>query len=98
MLYHTPRILRRARRGLIPACFMLWILAPSQAGEAKTGWMMGHAQHIPSEYTNQESGYFSIIEGRDGNVYIGSAKYGVNAYLIEFNPRTGVMKMVVDVH
>src|SRR5260370_12636659 len=59
---------------------------------------MGQAHHIPSEYTNQESGYFAIIEGKDGNVYIGSAKYGVNAYLIEFNPRTAMMKMVVDVH
>src|SRR3984885_2770639 len=61
-------------------------------------WLLGKAYHIPSEYTNQESGYFSIIEGKNGNVYIGAAKYGVNAYLIEFNPRNAVMQMVVDVH
>jgi sugar lactone lactonase YvrE len=76
----------------------LGIFAPSQAGEEKTRWIMGQAAHIPSEYTNQESGYFSIIEGKNGNVYIGCAKYGVNSYLVEFNPRNAVIKMVVDVH
>lgn len=61
-------------------------------------WLLGKAFHIPSEYTNQESGYFSIIEGKNGNLYIGTAKYGVNAYLIEFNPISGAMRMVCDVH
>ena len=61
-------------------------------------WLLGKAHHIPSEFTNQESGYFSIIEGQDNKLYIGCAKYGVNAYLVEFNPLNGVMQMVVDVH
>ena len=85
-------------RLLLPALLTLSALAPSMAGEQKTHWILGKAAHVPSEYTNQESGYFSIIEGKNGNVYIGCAKYGVNAYLVEFNPRNGVMKMVVDVH
>ena len=53
---------------------------------------------IPSQYTNQESGYFSIVEGHNGRVYIGAAKYGVDAYLIEFDPKAAAMKMVMDVH
>ncbi|HZZ80722.1 MAG TPA: hypothetical protein VFE62_19625 [Gemmataceae bacterium] len=61
-------------------------------------WLLGRAYHIPSEYTNQESGYFSIIEGKNGRLYIGCAKYGVNAYLVEFNPVDAAMRMVVDVH
>src|SRR4030081_3700274 len=61
-------------------------------------WLLGHAYHIPSEYTNQESGYFSIIEGKNAKLYVGCAKYGVNAYLVEFNPLDGAMQMVVDVH
>lgn len=61
-------------------------------------WLLGKAYHIPSEFTNQESGYFSIIEGKNGNLYIGCAKYGVNAYLVEFNPMTAAMRMVCDVH
>jgi sugar lactone lactonase YvrE len=61
-------------------------------------WLLGHAYKIPSEYTNQESGYFSIVEGKNGRLYIGAAKYGVDAYLIEFDPKAGAMKMVLDVH
>ncbi len=64
----------------------LAMFAPSQAGDDESPWILGKAYHVPSEYTNQESGYFSIIEGKNGKVYIGCAKYGVNAYLIEFNP------------
>jgi sugar lactone lactonase YvrE len=68
------------------------------AARAQGPWLLGKAHHVPSEYTNQESGYFSIIEGRNGKLYVGCAKYGVNSYLVEFTPQTGAMKMVVDVH
>jgi sugar lactone lactonase YvrE len=92
------RPFHRFRYGLLLTFIALGILAPSQAGEEKTRWILGRAAHVPTEYTNQESGYFSIIEGKNGNVYVGCAKYGVNAYLVEFSPRNAVMKMVVDVH
>jgi hypothetical protein len=55
-----------------------------------------HATKLPSELTNQESGYLSIVAGKNGRLYIGTAKYGVNAYLVEYDPRTGAMKMVLD--
>src|SRR5205085_10814220 len=61
-------------------------------------WLLGKAYHIPSEFTNQESGYFSIIEGKNGRLYIGCAKYGVNAYLVEFDPKSATFQMVLDVH
>src|SRR5207244_7790539 len=64
----------------------------------KPHWLLGQAYKIPSQYTNQESGYFSIVEGHNGRVYVGAAKYGVNAYLIEFDPKAAAMKMVMDVH
>lgn len=72
----------------------LWEVSPSQAEE----WLLARAVKLPSEYTNQESGYFSIIEGHNGKLYIGTAKYGVNAYLLEFDPETEAVKMVMDVH
>jgi sugar lactone lactonase YvrE len=72
--------------------------APLPAAEPAPKWLLGHAYKIPSEYTNQESGYFSIVAGRNGRLYVGAAKYGVNAYLIEFDPKTAAMKMVLDVH
>ncbi|HZT78877.1 MAG TPA: hypothetical protein VFA26_01540 [Gemmataceae bacterium] len=75
---------------LCPLCFC----GESLAAE----WLLGHAYKIPSQYTNQESGYFSIVEGKNGRICVGAAKYGVNAYLIEFDPKTAPMKMVVDAH
>ena len=50
----------------------------------------------PAETTSEQSGYFSIVEGKDGRLYIGTAKYGANAYLVEFDPATKTMKVVVD--
>lgn len=59
-------------------------------------WLLGRATKLPSEYTNQESGYFSIVEGKNGRLYIGAAKYGVNAYLLEHDPKSDTTKMVID--
>ncbi len=67
-------------------------------GASSADWQLGTAYKIPSQYTNQESGYFSIIEGHNGRIYIGAAKYGVDAYLIEFDPKTKTMSRAVDVH
>ena len=82
--------------GAIVAASLSWP-AEAQTPEPPR-WLLGKAFHIPSEYTNQESGYFSIIEGKNGRLYIGTAKYGVNAYLVEFNPLDCVIRMVTDVH
>jgi hypothetical protein len=71
-------------------------LAPSPAPASE--WLLGAAYKLPSAYTNQESGYFSIIEGHNGRLYIGAAKYGVDAYLLEFDPKTVATRMVLDVH
>jgi sugar lactone lactonase YvrE len=84
--------------GTVP-CYIAFILAtPAPAAEPAPRWLLGTAYKIPSRYTNQESGYFSIVEGQNGRLYIGAAKYGVDAYLIEFDPKTAAMRMVVDVH
>ena len=61
-------------------------------------WLQGKAYALPKELTNQGSGYFSIVTGHDGKLYIGTAKYGVNAYLVEFDPKTEKMRVVVDCH
>jgi len=60
-------------------------------------WLLARATKLPTEYTNQESGYFSIVEGKNGKLYIGTAKYGVSAYLLEYDPKTDSAKMVMDV-
>src|SRR5438874_12817280 len=90
------------RRSWLIYCLAALVIAcaPMRAGQQDepSRWLLGQAYHIPSEYTNQESGYFSIVAGHDNKIYIGAAKYGVNAYLIEFNPMNAVMRMVIDVH
>jgi len=68
------------------------------APAADAPWLLGKAFKIPTEYTNQESGYFALVAGLDGKLYIGAAKYGVNAYLVEFDPKTEKMKLVLDAH
>ncbi|MBN9118849.1 MAG: hypothetical protein J0I06_06765 [Planctomycetes bacterium] len=56
------------------------------------------AYHIlPGTHTD-ESGYFSLCEGKNGKIYVGTAAYGFNAYLIEFDPKTGKQRIVVDVN
>ena len=61
-------------------------------------YVWGTAYHILPETTSEESGYFSIVEGRDGKVYIGTAKYNENAFLVEFDPKTGQQRIAVDTH
>src|SRR5262245_4706805 len=91
----TPPTPRLARSLLT---FAVLLLTPAVQAAEPAKWLLGTAYKIPSEYTNQESGYFSIIEGLNNRLYIGCAKYGVNAYLVEFDPKTAAMKMVVDAH
>jgi len=83
-------------RQLIAAVVLVGIAGVCHAQEPK--WLLGRATKLPSEYTNQESGYFSIVEGRNGRLYVGAAKYGVNAYLLEYDPKTDTTKMVIDAH
>jgi len=52
---------------------------------------------LPGTHNNQ-SGYFSLSEGLDGAIHVGTAKYGENAFLVEFNPRTGAQRIVIDAH
>jgi sugar lactone lactonase YvrE len=61
-------------------------------------WLQAKAYAIPKETTNQGSGYFSIVCGLNNRLYIGTAKYGVNAYLVEFDPGAETFRIVVDCH
>lgn len=68
----------------------------SQAEESTPNWLWSTAHAIPKETTSEGSGYFSIVEGHDGKIYVGSAKYGSNAFLVAFDPKTKEMKVAVD--
>jgi len=57
-------------------------------------WAKAYA--LPKWTTTEGSGYFSIVAGLDNRVYVGTAAYGKNAYLVEFNPDTEAMAVVID--
>ena len=59
-------------------------------------WLWSTATAVPEATTSEQSGYFSIVEGKNGRLYVGTAKYGANAFLVEFDPLTRQMKVVVD--
>jgi hypothetical protein len=65
---------------------------------ASLKYVWAKAYHIPPETTTEESGYFSLCEGKNGRIYIGCAAYGRNSYLVEFDPATEKMRIVLDTH
>ncbi|MCH2210492.1 MAG: hypothetical protein MK110_04270 [Fuerstiella sp.] len=70
--------------------------AAGVSGQTPRHWVWSTARHIPEKTTSEESGYFSIIEGHNHKIYIGTAKYGDNAYLVEFDPATDEIQIVLD--
>lgn len=61
-------------------------------------YVQAKAFHIPPETTTEESGYFSLCEGKNGKIYFGTAAYGRDSYLVEFDPATEKMRIVLDTH
>jgi hypothetical protein len=88
----------RKMKRLWMCAFLACVLPAAASAEPPVSWLLAHAYKLPSKYTNQESGYFSIVEGHNGRLYVGTAKYGVDAYLLEFDPKVGKARMVLDVH
>ena len=78
----------------------VWMVNHLLAGEptSPSHWLWTTAYEIPKETTSEGSGYFSIVEGHNRRIYVGTAKYRHNAYLVEFDPQRVEMKVVVDAH
>lgn len=77
-------------------------LAPVAAEEPARGlpsqWVPSTAYVVPKFTAPEGEGYFSIIEGHNGRLYIGTHANAVNSWLVEFDPKAGKMDVVVDVH
>ena len=80
--------------GTIMACLAPRISAQETA--LTRHWLWSKAYQVPKHTTSEESGYFSIVEGKNGRIYVGTAKYGSNAFLVEFDPSTEKMNVVLD--
>jgi sugar lactone lactonase YvrE len=66
------------------------------AAEPAPHWLYATAYAVPKETTNEGEGYFSIVPGHNGRLYIGTSKHGVGSYLVEFDPKIDQMRVVVD--
>jgi sugar lactone lactonase YvrE len=76
-------------------------LIPSARAEqdlARAKWVKSTAYVVPKETATEGEGYFSVIEGLNGRLYIGTHANGVNSWLVEFDPAAAKMKVVVDAH
>lgn len=82
--------------GLVLSPAGLFGAAPQQ--KAPFSYVKATAYHIPPETTTEESGYFSLCEGHNGKIYVGTAAYGRNSYLVEFDPASEKMRIVLDTH
>ncbi len=87
----------------VTSCFVLCLASMATPTPAEESWLTRHwlwseAHLVPEETTSEQSGYFSLVEGRNGHIYVGTAKYGHNAYLVDFDPQSKAMQVVVDAH
>src|SRR5262245_64701679 len=91
-------------RVLLASLLLLAIAPFARADDAKPApkapcnYVWAKAYYIPPETTTEESGYFSLCEGKNGKIYVGCAAYGRNSYLVEFDPATERMRVVLDTH
>src|SRR5207245_5862483 len=68
------------------------------ADKAAMKWIKSTAYVVPKETATEGEGYFSIIEGHNGRLYIGTHANAVNSWLVEFDPAAEKMKVVTDAH
>jgi hypothetical protein len=73
-------------------------LVRAQSDLTKAKWLQATAYVIPKETATEGEGYFSIIEGLNRRLYIGTHANGVNSWLVEFDPAKKQMKVVVNAH
>src|SRR5262245_33740278 len=65
---------------------------------AKPKWIPSTAYAVPKYTAPEGEGYFSIIEGHNNKLYIGTHANAVNSWLVEMDPSKKDMQVVVDCH
>jgi sugar lactone lactonase YvrE len=68
------------------------------AEPAELKWLKATAYVVPKETCTEGEGYFAIIEGLNRRLYIGTHANAVNSWLVEFDPQSARMQIVVDAH
>src|SRR5438874_1543991 len=90
-------------RALVLAVLVLAVQCPTPAVRAEKDlaqakWVKSTAYAVPKETATEGEGYFSIIEGHNGRLYIGTHANAVNSWLVEFDPAAAKMAVVTDAH
>ena len=71
---------------------LAWLLIPTEPraadAEPPQKWLPATAHVVPKQTATEGEGYFSIIEGLNGRLYIGTHANAVNSWLVEFDPET----------
>jgi hypothetical protein len=89
--------MHRLPTSFVSAALLLLLAAlPVPAAEGK--WLQATAHLVPKETAPEGEGYFSIIEGLNRKLYIGTHANAVNSWLVEFDPEYRRMRVVVDAH
>jgi sugar lactone lactonase YvrE len=87
---------------LIGAALLGGSFLPPAAAQDKPAparkWIDAAAYVIPKETAPDGEGYFSIVCGHNGRLYIGTHANAVNSWLVEFDPKAEQMNVVVDAH
>src|SRR5262245_61504121 len=88
-----------------PAPAVLFVISILAGNAAASGaepapppakWLEATAYVVPKETATEGEGYFSIIEGLNRRLYIGTHANAVNSWLVEFDPAAKKMQIVVD--
>jgi sugar lactone lactonase YvrE len=82
----------------VAAVLLTGMIGTCVAAEPARKYVPATAYVIPKETATEGEGYFSIIEGHNGRLYVGTHANAVNSWLVEFDPATKKMAVVVDAH
>lgn len=78
-------------------CLLLSLIGVAAADDRlPKQYLPATAYVVPKETAPDGEGYFSIIEGHNRRLYVGTHANGLNSWLVEFDPPTGKMRVVVD--
>jgi hypothetical protein len=81
--------------GLLSPVVLYTERPPAEAGKR---WLQATAHLVPKWTAPEGEGYFSIIEGLDRKLYVGTHANAVNSWLVQFDPEARRMRVVVDAH
>src|SRR5262245_30091928 len=84
--------------GLLAIALATQLSSHVVAADGPIKWPPSTAYCVPKETATEGEGYFAIIEGRNGRLYVGTHANAVNSWLVEFEPKSGKMAIAVDAH